>query len=60
MPSVNLLNQDGNKVNLHEMTHGKVVALNFVFTTCTTICPVMGAQFGALTKKCNRNWEAIW
>jgi len=51
MPSVKLTNQDGEVVNLLELTKGKVVAINFVFTTCTTICPVMGAQFSALTKK---------
>lgn len=45
VPNVNLINQHGEKVKFHDLIEGKVVALNFVFTTCTTICPPMGANF---------------
>ena len=47
-----LLNQDGRQVHLyHDLIKGKVVAINSVFTSCTTICPVLGANFASLTKK---------
>ncbi|MBL4708471.1 MAG: SCO family protein, partial [Flavobacteriales bacterium] len=45
IPTVELVNQDGEKVDLYKLVKGKVVAMNFVFTTCTTICPPMGVNF---------------
>lgn len=50
-PDISLVNQDGHAVNLNEFVKGKVVAINFVFTTCTTICPPMGANFMQLKKE---------
>ena len=47
-----LLNQNGRQVRLyHDLIKGKVVAINSVFTSCTTICPVLGTNFASLTKK---------
>jgi len=47
-----LWNQDGKQVHLyHDLLKGKVVAINSVFTSCTTICPVLGANFASTTKK---------
>ena len=49
IPDVTLLNQDGRKVNLRALIDGgKPVIVNFIFTTCTTICPVMTATFSSL------------
>jgi|SRR3990170_4380470 len=46
LPDVILLNQDGKKVRFREAVNsGKPVLLNFVFTTCTTICPPLAAGF---------------
>jgi protein SCO1 len=46
IPDLALLNQDGEKVRFYsDLVKGKVVAINFIFTTCTTICPPMGATF---------------
>lgn len=51
IPDVPLLNQDGEKVRFYsDLVQGKVVAINFVFTTCTTICPPMGANFARLQR----------
>lgn len=51
IPDVPLVNQQGNPVRLYSDLIGKgVVVVNFVFTTCTTICPPMGAVFGQLQK----------
>ena len=48
IPSVALLDQEGRPVDFRDLVVGKVVAMNFVFTTCTTVCPPMGANFGKL------------
>jgi protein SCO1/2 len=46
VPDVNLLDQSGASVALRTLLESdKPVALNFIFTTCTTICPVMTATF---------------
>ena len=49
VPDVPLLDQDGKAVHFYsDLVRGKVVAMNFVFTSCTTICPPMGATFAKL------------
>lgn len=51
IPDAALVDQDGRKVQFYtDLVAGKVVVVNFVFTTCTTICPPMGASFGKLQK----------
>jgi protein SCO1/2 len=46
VPDVTLVGMDGSRVGLRqELDCGKPVMLNFIFTTCTTICPVMSATF---------------
>ena len=48
-PNVELLDQDGQRVHLPQLLDGsRGVALNFVFTTCTNICPVMATSFAGL------------
>ena len=45
-PDVTLTNQDGQRVALRELLGGpKPVLLNYIFTSCTTICPVLSASF---------------
>ena len=49
IPDVSLIDQDGRPVRFaSELVKDRVVAINFVFTTCTTICPPMGAHFAKL------------
>lgn len=46
VPDIMLTNQDGRKLALHAILEGQEpVMLNFIFTTCTTICPVLSASF---------------
>jgi protein SCO1 len=47
---VTLVDQDGNDVRFSDLVAGRTVAMNFIFTTCTTICPPMGANFSKLQK----------
>ena len=51
IPDVPVLDQDGTPKRFYtDLVKDKVVAVNFVFTTCTTICPPMGANFAKLQK----------
>jgi protein SCO1/2 len=46
MPDVTLVNQDGKRVRLLDLVDGgKPVVLDFIYGTCTTICPVLSANF---------------
>jgi len=47
MPGVTLRTQNAQKVSFADlMAHDGPVLLNFIFTSCATICPVMSATFG--------------
>jgi cytochrome oxidase Cu insertion factor (SCO1/SenC/PrrC family) len=49
IPDVELVDQDGQTVHLYtDLVKGRVAALSFIFTTCTTICPLIGANLGRL------------
>ena len=51
VPDVSLVDQDGKPVRFYtDLVKGRVVAVNFVFTSCATICPPMGANFARLEK----------
>jgi protein SCO1/2 len=46
IPDVELVDQNGRKLHFYsDLIKGKVVAINFVFTTCKAICPLQGASF---------------
>ena len=46
VPSVKLVRDDGKVVSLRdEMNDGRPIVLNFIFTTCSSICPVMSSIF---------------
>src|SRR5579864_2927578 len=48
-PDVEVVDQDGRQARFYsDLVRGRRVAINFVFTTCTTICPPMGANFERL------------
>jgi protein SCO1 len=41
VPAVTLVREDGRSVSLpHELDDGRPVLLNFIFTTCSSICPL--------------------
>ena len=51
IPDVVLVNQRGEKVHFYsDLIAGRIVVINTIFTTCTTICPLMGANFARLRK----------
>ena len=48
-PDFVLLNQDGKSFDSATL-RGKVVVLNFIFTTCTDVCPLFTAHFAQLQR----------
>lgn len=51
VPDVALRDQEGREVHFYrDLVEGKTVLINFVFTTCTTVCPPMGATFSKVQK----------
>jgi protein SCO1 len=52
IPDVAMIDADGTTMRLRTILDtDKPVALNFIFTTCTTICPVMTATFAQMQRK---------
>jgi protein SCO1/2 len=51
IPDVVLLDQNNQKVHFYsDLIKGKTVAIDFIFTTCTTICPPLTANFARIQK----------
>lgn len=52
IPDVPVLDQHGNKLHFYtDLIKDKTVAINFIFTNCTTICPPLAATFARLQKE---------
>jgi protein SCO1/2 len=52
IPDVEVLDQHGNKLHFYtDLIKDKTVAINFIFTNCTTICPPLAATFARLQKE---------
>lgn len=46
IPDIAVYDQDGKKMSFYsDLVKGKTVAVNFIFTSCTTICPPLTATF---------------
>jgi protein SCO1 len=51
VPDVELVDQNGRKVHFYrDLVAGRIVAINFIFTTCSTICPLLGANFAKVER----------
>jgi cytochrome oxidase Cu insertion factor (SCO1/SenC/PrrC family) len=51
IPDTPVIDQEGRKLNFYtDLIKGKSVAINFIFTTCTTICPPLAATFAKVQK----------
>jgi protein SCO1/2 len=52
IPEVNLVRADGQSVAfLKELDDGRPVVLNFIFTTCTAVCPVLSQSMVEFRRK---------
>ena len=60
LPDVEVVNMAGEKTRLlDEINPGKPVMVNFVFTTCTTICPIMIATFAQVQSELGDDSDAV-
>lgn len=49
VPQVTLVRDDGRSVSLpDELNDGRPVVMNFIFTTCTSICPLLSQTLARL------------
>ena len=52
IPAVTLVDQDGDRVDFRALTlSDKPVFVDFIFATCTTICPVLSAGYTSIQRK---------
>lgn len=60
LPDLTLVNQAGERVSLRDVlpSDGPVM-VNFIFTTCTTICPVMTATFAQVQKSLGEEADQV-
>ncbi len=61
IPELTLINQDREKIPLKEVIaeSKKPVLLDFIFGTCTTICPVLSAGFSNLQRKLGADSDTV-
>ena len=46
IPDATVYDQNGNRLKFYtDLVKGRTVAINFIFTTCTAICPSLTATF---------------
>ena len=59
-PVVTLVREDGKSVSLsHELDDGRPVLLNFIFTTCSSICPLVSQTFAEFQRKLGSEADAV-
>jgi protein SCO1/2 len=59
-PDVELVNQDGEKIRLRELVEtDQAVVIDFIYGTCTTICPVLSAGYVSLQKKLAKEGRSV-
>ena len=52
IPDIEVLDQEGNALHFYsDLIRGKTIAINFIFTNCTTICPPLAATFARVQKE---------
>ena len=60
LPDLEVVNMAGEKTRLlDEINPGKPVMVNFVFTTCTTICPIMIATFAQVQSELGAESDGV-
>ncbi len=60
VPRVSLVRDDAKTVSLpDELDDGRPVVLDFIFTTCSTICPVLSQNFALLQRKLGADRDRV-
>lgn len=56
LPSAELIGADGKTVNLHKLlAEDRPVMLNFIYTSCTTVCPILSATLSKANQSLGEN-----
>ena len=59
-PAVTLVDQDGDRVDFRALTlSDKPVFVDFIYATCTTICPVLSAGYTSIQRKLGDNLDRV-
>ena len=59
IPDIELVDQTGRRVRFYsDLVRGRIVAMNFIFTRCTTICPPLTANMAHLQRLLIENPDA--
>jgi protein SCO1/2 len=60
IPAVNLVRNDGKTVALaEEFNDGRPVFLNFIYTTCTAICPITSQTFAMFQERLGKDRDRV-
>lgn len=60
LPQIQLVREDGKHVSLvEELNDGRPVILNFIYTTCTTVCPLTSKTFADLQDKLGNGRDRV-
>ncbi len=60
VPALTLIRDDGRSVSLaEEMNDGRPVLLNFIFTTCGSVCPLMSQMFAQFQSKLGAHADTV-
>ena len=60
VPQVRLARDDGKTVSLpEELNDGRPVVMNFIYTTCTAICPLTSQTFAQLQRKLGTDRDRV-
>lgn len=60
IPDVKLVRADGKTVLLsQELNDGRPIVMNFIYTTCTTVCPLTSQTFSELQSKLGARRDAV-
>ena len=57
MPPFTLIDQEGNPFNADNRLRGKIVAINFIYTTCSDVCPLFTVEFARLQQALRRQTQ---
>jgi cytochrome oxidase Cu insertion factor (SCO1/SenC/PrrC family) len=62
IPDIPVVDQDGRKLNFYsDLVKGRTVAINFIFTTCTTVCPQLTMAMRRIQQQLgNRVGRDVW
>ncbi len=60
LPDIKLVREDGSSISLaDELSDGRPVILNFIYTTCKAVCPVSSQTFSKLQSKLGRDANKV-